>query len=119
LETTMNLPNRAQVDTAARYAGTIAATAFAIFGLQAKGITLEQVQSVIAACGTLVNDIVVLVGALAPLYLAFRGISSSSATAQAAAVAATGAKVVTTPEIAAAVPSPNVMSATDVRIVNK
>ena len=115
----MNLPNRAQVDTAARYAGTIASTAFAIFGLQAKGITLDQVQAVIASCGTLVNDLVVLVSAVAPLYLAFRGISSSSATAQAAAVAATGAKVVTTPEIAAAVPSPNVMSTADVKVVSK
>ncbi len=115
----MNLPNRAQVDTAARYAGTIAGTAFAIFGLQAKGITLEQVQAVIAAGGTLVNDIVVMASALTPLYLAFRGVSSSSPTSQAAAVAATGAKVVTTPEIAAAVPSPNVMSSTEVRVVNK
>jgi hypothetical protein len=84
----MRLPTQAEINTAGRYAGAIAGTAISIFGLQAKGISLDQVKAVIAACGTVINDISILVGAAAPLYLAIRGIMSSSKTSQAAAIGA-------------------------------
>jgi hypothetical protein len=115
----MNLPTQAQVNTAGRYAGAVAGTAIAIFGLQAKGISLDQVKAGISALGTVVNDIVVLIGIVAPLYATIKGVVSSSPVNQAAAVAATGAKVVTTPEIAAAVPSPNVTSNTETQVTPK
>lgn len=90
----MPLPTKEQVNTAGRYAGAIAGTAFAIFGLQAKGFSLDQVKAAIAAFGTVVNDIVVLIGVLAPIYAAVRGVSSSSPTGQAAAIGANATTVV-------------------------
>jgi hypothetical protein len=91
----MNLPTQAQVNTAGRYLGTIAGTAIAIFGLQAKGISLDQVNALIAAGGTVVNDLVVLAGALLPVYGAIKGILSSSANGQAAAIGANPKTLVT------------------------
>lgn len=84
----MLLPTQAQVSTAVRYAGTILGTAFAIFGLQAKGFDLDQIKGAIAALGTVVNDVVILIAALAPIIAAIKGISSSSAAGQAAAIGA-------------------------------
>ncbi|HEY2246704.1 MAG TPA: hypothetical protein VGH70_04610 [Bradyrhizobium sp.] len=84
----MPLPTQAQVNTAGRYVGTILGTAIAIFGLEAKGISADQVKAVIAAAGTAVNDIVVMLAALAPIYAAVRGILSSSDTGRAAAIGA-------------------------------
>lgn len=115
----MWLPSQAQVNTAGRYAGAVAGTAFAIFGLQAKGISLDQIKALIAALGTVVNDFVILIGALGTIYAAVKGVKSSSDISQAASVAATGAKVVTTPEIAAAIPSANVTSNTQTQVVSK
>jgi len=82
----MSLPTQAQVNTAVRYAGTVIGTAFAIFGLQAKGFDLDQVKAAIAALGTVVNDVVILIAALAPVIAALKGIKSSSDTGQAAAI---------------------------------
>ena len=90
----MNLPTKDQINTAGRYAGTIAGTAIAIFGLQAKGISVDQVKEVIAAAGTVVNDMIILISAAAPLYAAIRGIMSSSAKGQAAAIGANPATIV-------------------------
>jgi hypothetical protein len=115
----MWLPTQGQVNTAGRYATAVAGTAIAIFGLQAKGITLDQAKAVIGALGPVVNDLVTLIGVLGTAYAAIKGVSSSSPTNQAAAVAATGAKVITTPEIAAAVPSANVTSSTETKVVAK
>lgn len=115
----MWLPTQGQVNTAGRYAASIAGTAIAIFGLQAKGISLDQVKALIGALGTVVNDLVILAGAAGTVYAAIKGVAQSSPTNQAAAVAASGAQVVTTPEIAAAIPSPNVTSSTETRVVNK
>jgi hypothetical protein len=84
----MPLPTQAQVNTAGRYAGTVIGTAFAIFGLEAKGISLDQVRAAIGALGTVVNDGVVLVGILAPLYASIKGVISSSSNGQAAAIGA-------------------------------
>lgn len=84
----MWLPSQAQVNTAGRYAGAIAGTAFAIFGLQAKGISLDQIKAIIAALGTVVNDIVILAGTLGTMYAAIKGVTSSSSAGQAAAIGA-------------------------------
>lgn len=116
----MWLPTKNQIDTGGRYAGAVAGTAIAIFGLQAKGISLDQIKVIIAALGDTINNLVIAIGAIASLYAAIKGVSNSSPSAQAAAVEATGAIVVTTPEIAAATPnSPNVISNTDVKVVPK
>jgi hypothetical protein len=114
------LPTRNQVDSASRHAISIAGTAIAIFGLQAKGVSLDQVKAVIAALGSSVNDLVVLIAALAPLYAAIKAAHTASPTQQAIAVADTGAKVITTPEIAAATPDqPNITSVTQTKVVAK
>lgn len=84
----MNLPTQAQVNTAGRYAGAVIGTAFTIFGLQAKGISLDQVNALIGALGTVVNDAVIVIGMLMPLYVTVKGIVSSSSTGQAAALGA-------------------------------
>lgn len=88
------LPTQAQVNTAGRYVATILGTAIGIFGLQAKGISVDQVQGAIAAAGTVVNDIVILIGTVAPIYAAVRGILSSSKTGQAAAIGANSSTIV-------------------------
>jgi hypothetical protein len=84
----MPLPTQAQVNTAGRYAGAVIGTAFTIFGLQAKGISLDQVNALINALGTVVNDAVIVIGMLMPLYVTFKGIVSSSSNGQAAAIGA-------------------------------
>jgi len=90
----MNLPTQAQVSTAVRYAGTILGTAIAIFGLEAKGISADQVKVVLADAGTVANDLVVLIGALLPVLAAVKGISTSSATGQAAAIGSNSSTIV-------------------------
>lgn len=82
----MPLPTQAQVKSAAESAGTVVATAFAIFGLQAKGISLDQVKAAIGAMGTAVNDLVVLAGLLYPIYTSIKGVIGSSSNGQAAAI---------------------------------
>lgn len=116
----MWLPSKSQVDTAGRYATAVAGTAITIFGLQNRGISLDQVKGVIQALGDTVNQIAILVAAAATLYASAKGIFKSSPTQQAVSVAATGAQVVTTPEIAAATPdSPNIVSQDQVMVVPK
>lgn len=90
----MWMPSQAQVNTAGRYAGAIAGTAFAIFGLQAKGISLDQVKAVIAALGPVVNDGVTLISAVGAIYAAVKGISTSSSAGQAAAIGANKSTIV-------------------------
>jgi hypothetical protein len=114
----MWLPTQAQVNAAARHAASFAGGAILVFGLSAK-IDVNTINQIIAAAGTVVNDGVVLIGLVTPLLAGYFASRSASATAQAAAVGATGAKVITTPEIAAAVPSNNVMSSADVKVVAK
>lgn len=84
----MWLPTKAQVDAATRHAVTIAGTAIAIFGLQAKGISVEQVTAAIQSLGTTVNSLVVLLAAVAPLYAMTRASQSASPTNQIASVQA-------------------------------
>lgn len=82
-------PTRAQVDAASRHAITIAGTAIAIFGLQAKGIKPEQVTAAITALGSGVNDVVVLIAALAPVYAGLKALLSASPTNQASSLVTT------------------------------
>lgn len=84
----MWLPTQAQVDAASRHAISIVGTAIVIFGLQAKGINLDQVKAVINALGTVVNDLVVLAGVLAPFYAMIKAASTASHAAQINAVQA-------------------------------
>ena len=114
----MWLPTKAQVDAASRHAITAAGTVIALLGLQAKGIDIAQVTAAIQALGASVNDIVILIGAGGTLYAAIKASHTASPTSQAVAVAATGALVVTTPEMAQATPdSPNIVSSRDVKVV--
>ena|SRR6185312_2597787 len=85
----MWLPTKPQVDAASRHAISIAGTAIAIFGLQAKGITLDQVKEVIGALGSAVNDIVVLIAAVAPFYAMIKASHSANPSVQGASLAAT------------------------------
>lgn len=114
----MDLPNSDQVNAAARHIASFAGGTIVMFGLGTK-INPDTLTAIINATGTLVNDAVVLIGLLSPLIAGYFATKSASPVAQAAAVAATGAKVITTPEIAAAVPSPNVISSNDVKVVAK
>lgn len=82
----MWLPTKAQVDAATRHAVSIAGTAIVIFGLQAKGVNVDQVKAGIEALGNTVNTIVVLLAALAPIYAATRASQSASPTNQIAQV---------------------------------
>lgn len=90
----MWLPSQAQVNTAGRYAGAIAGTAFAIFGIQAKGISLDQVKAIIAALGTVANDIIILVAMIGPIYASIKGVASSSQTGQGASIGANPSTIV-------------------------
>lgn len=90
----MWLPTQAQVNTAGRYAGMAAGAAIVVLGLQNKGVSLDQVKAIIGAGGTVVNDLVTLIGTILALYTAIRGVSSSSPTGQAASIGANSATIV-------------------------
>lgn len=116
----MWLPTKAQVDAASRHVITAAGVAITIFGLQAKGVDIAQVTEIIQALGSTVNNLVVVAGTMAGLYAALKASSTASPTAQAKSVAATGALVVGSSELAAATPdSPNIISQDQVKVVPK
>jgi hypothetical protein len=115
----MWVPTKSQVDAASRHAITAAGTIIALLGLQAKGIDVQQVTAAIQALGASVNDIVMLIGAGMTVYASMRASHTASPKSQADAVAATGALVVTSPDVAAASSSPNVISRETVSVVNK
>lgn len=116
----MWLPTRGQVDAVSRHAITAAGTMVLLFGLQAKGVDIDVIKGAISALGETVNTIVVLLGALAPVYALLRASHNASPIEQAKAVEATGAVVVTTTEIAKATPdSPNIVSKEDVKVVSR
>lgn len=114
----MWLPSQSQVNAASRNIASAVGGAVLMFGLSTK-IDINTVNQIITATGTVVNDLVVLIGLISPILAALYASRSASPTAQAAAVGATGAKVITTKEIADAVPSGNVMSETEVKVVSK
>lgn len=91
-------------------------------------ISADQASSITADIG-LISDGVVkvctgvagLLGVLAPIYSAFRAAHNASPTMQAANLVkeVPGTVVVTTPEVAAAVPSAAVVSNTETKVVSK
>lgn len=81
-------PTPAQVDAVSRHAITIVATAATIFGLQAKGIDITVITDAIKAMGPVVNDMVVLLTALGPLYAAYKAAHSASPVSQVESVRA-------------------------------
>jgi hypothetical protein len=89
-----------------------------MFGLSTK-IDINTVNQVIGAAGTVVNDLVVLIGIASPMVAGYFASKSASPTAQAKSVAATGAIVVASPEIAAATPEANIVSKDEVKVVPK
>lgn len=138
----MWLPTKAQVDAATRHAISIAGTAIVIFGLQAKGVSVEQVTAAINALGSGINSIVLVLAALAPIYAGLRASQSASPTNQVAQVqaiandptqpAAQDAKqaliaatislpevqtIVADKETAAAAPSESVVAAEEVSVI--
>jgi hypothetical protein len=116
----MNLPTKAQVDAASRHVITAAGVAVTIFGLQAKGVSMDQVTAVIKSLGDTVNTVLQLVAAIGLLYGGVVAAKSASKENQAKAVAATGAVVIASPELAAATPNdPNIVSRDDYRLVQK
>jgi predicted methyltransferase len=84
----MWLPNRSQVDAASRHAITAAGVAVTIFGLQAKGVSMEQVTALINSLGETVNTLVQLVAAAGVVYGGIQAAKSASTSSQIARVQA-------------------------------
>lgn len=84
----MNLPTSTQIATGTRYAATMAGTAAVLLGLSSKGITPDQITAIINSGGALINDIIIMIGAVAALLATYKGVSSSSPVGQAAAIGA-------------------------------
>jgi len=116
----MWLPTKAQVDAASRHAITAVGTMVALLGLQAKGFDVAQITAAIQALGSTVNDLVLLAGAAATVYASLKASRTASPKSQAISVAATGALVIGSPELAQATPdSPNIVSQDQVKVVPK
>ena len=81
----MNLPTPAEVNAAARHAGSFAAGAVAMFGLQSK-IDPATVVAIVNSLGNLTNDAVLLIGLVTPLVTAYLASRSASPDAQKKAV---------------------------------
>jgi hypothetical protein len=84
----MWLPTKLQVDAASRHAITAASVAFTIFGLQAKGIKMEDVSTLINSLGTVVNTVLQIVAAAGVIYGGLKAANSASPTSQIASVKA-------------------------------
>jgi hypothetical protein len=76
----MWLPTKGQVDAASRHAITAAGVAVTIFGLQAKGVSMEQVTALISSLGETVNTILQVVAAAGVLYGGIKAANSASPT---------------------------------------
>lgn len=114
----MWLPTQAQVNAATRNVASAVGGAILMFGLSTK-IDPGTVNSIITATGTVINDLVVLIGLVGPVVAAYFASKSASPNAQADAVAASGAVVVGSAELAASTQSPNVVSQDQVKVVPK
>lgn len=117
----MWLPTQAQVNAATRHIASAIGGGILVFGLSTK-IDPATVTNIIGAAGTVINDVIVLIGLVSPLIAGYYASKSASPASQAASITKTepGTIVVTTPEIAKATPdAPNVVSKDDVRVVNK
>ena len=78
----MWLPTKAQIDAASRHAITAAGMAVTIFGLQAKGVSMDDVKALITSLGDTVATLVQLIGAIGVMYGAFKAAHSASPTSQ-------------------------------------
>lgn len=115
----MNLPTQAEVNAASRHVISAIGGAVIMFGLSTK-INIDTVTNAVNALGSITNNIVILVGILAPLYAGWKATHSASPTQQAISLEKQGAVVITTPEIAKATPdSPNIVSQDQVKVVPK
>lgn len=82
------LPTKSQVDAVSRHAITAAGVAITIFGLQAKGVSMENVTALINSLGETVNTLVQLIAAAGVMYGAIQASRSASPTNQIAQVQA-------------------------------
>lgn len=82
------LPTKAQVDAASRHVITAAGVAVTIFGLQAKGVSMDNVTTLINSLGSTVNTLVQLIAAAGVLYGAVKAAHSASPSSQVANVQA-------------------------------
>lgn len=82
----MWLPTKAQVDAASRHIITAVGVAVTIFGLQAKGVNMDQVKVVIESMGATVNTIIQLLAAAGVVYGGIQASRSASPTSQIASV---------------------------------
>lgn len=114
----MWLPSQSQVNAFTRNLASGIGGAVLMFGLSTK-IDVATVNSIITATGTVVNDLVLLIGVASPFIAGYFASKSASPKAQADAVAATGAIVVGSAELAASTTSPNVVSQDQVKVVTK
>jgi hypothetical protein len=90
----MWLPTQAQVNAFTRHLASGAAGAVLVLGLGSK-IDAAALTQAIAAAGTVVNDVVVLIGLATPLAAGLYASRTASPSAQSAAVGASAATVVT------------------------
>jgi hypothetical protein len=111
----------AQVAAISRYVGTFvagAATAAAGWGI----ISTDNAATIQTSLGHIVNgvqEITVGVAPLAAVVLGWYGTWTASHKAQARAVAATGAIIVATPQLAASTPEKNIVSSAEYKVVPK
>lgn len=89
----MWLPTQAQVSAFTRHLASVAGGAVLVLGLGSKIDTAALTQA-IAAAGTIVNDIVVLVGVAAPLVAGLYASRTASPSSQAAALGSNTATIV-------------------------
>lgn len=82
----LSLPTKSQVDAISRHVITAAGVAVTIFGLQAKGVSMDQVKALISSLGDTVNTLVQLIAAAGVLYGSIKAAKSASPTSQVARV---------------------------------
>lgn len=89
----MWLPSQAQVNAFTRNVASGIGGAVLMFGLSTK-VDIATVNSIISATGTVVNDIVVLIGVASPFIAGYFASKSASPTGQAAAIGASDSTTV-------------------------
>src|ERR1700674_464231 len=115
LEAEMKLPTSDQVMSVTRHVATFLGGAVVMFGVSTK-VSPEQVAAIINSMGTLVNDFVLLCGALTPVVAAIYAAKSASITSQLKAVTTNPdvkiqGQIMAPADVAAAVPSAKVVAA--------
>ncbi len=111
----MPLPTTPEVNAIARNAASFASGIIGVLGLASK-LPPDTIMAIATALGNVVNDVLLLVGVVTPLVTVYFARASATPAAQAQSVGETGALVITTPAIAAATPSSNVIAANTVKV---